>query len=261
MLKFGAIVPHPPILIPNIGKENRSFLEKTLESYQELVEKIKEKKIDSLILISSHGHSRPSTISIRADEWFNINFEEFGDFSTKMKVRNDLALSQRIREKLIKDKGVQLISGQNLDHGAGVPLYLLCYEFKDIKTLIIHTSAENLKRHYDIGKKIGREADKYAGNTAVVASGDLSHCLSEKAPCGYLPKGAKFDQKFIENLKKRNEREIIETDSKAIEEVKACGPRAIALMLGAMSGKRYEGEILSYEYPFGIGNLSFYAED
>lgn len=56
--------------------------------------------------------------------------------------------------------------------------------------------------------------------------------------------------------KRKKTEEIISANEETLEEVKACGPRSIAVLLGALSGLEYETKILSYEYPFGIGNLT-----
>ncbi len=260
MIKAAAIVPHPPILIPNIGKENRGRLENTLRSYQKLEQILKDKNIDTIIVISSHGPVRPKIFSIGLEEKFKIDFEEFGDFSTKMEIAGDLGLAQKIREDTIGKNDAQLIASPSLDHGAGVPLYLLCYDLKDIKVVPIHTSQKDAKQHHLFGQEIAKTIQKEKKNIAVVASGDLSHCLNEKAPAGYSPKGAKFDQKIIENLKDRKTREIMEIDHNTLKEVKACGPRSIAVLLGILSKLDYESDILSYEYPFGIGNLTAYFD-
>jgi len=47
-LEQAAIVPHPPILIPSIGKENQSLLSKTITSYSKLEESLKNNKIETL---------------------------------------------------------------------------------------------------------------------------------------------------------------------------------------------------------------------
>ena len=55
MLKFAAICPHPPILLPSIGsKEDRSKLKKTLESLEYLAREFKAAKPDTIIISSPH---------------------------------------------------------------------------------------------------------------------------------------------------------------------------------------------------------------
>lgn len=257
MIKLAAIVPHSPILIPNIGKENQTQLESTIKAYQKLASDIREKEIESIILISSHGPIRPGIFSIGLNERFNINFEEFGDFSTKFELLCDLELSQIIREGFINDEKVQMISRSGLDHGASIPLYLLCYGLKEIKVVLIYVSGSGLAKHYHFGEQIIKKIPKsFKKNIAIIASGDLAHCLTKKAPVKYSPKGAKFDQKIIEAIKKDFHEEISGLNQELLKEVKACGTRSISVLMGALSGLEYEAKVLSYEYPFGIGNLT-----
>ncbi len=55
MLKFAAICPHPPILLPSVGsKEDRSKLKKTLESLDYLAGEFKAAKADTIIISSPH---------------------------------------------------------------------------------------------------------------------------------------------------------------------------------------------------------------
>ena len=55
MLKFAAICPHPPILLPSVGsKEDRLKLKKTLESLDYLAGEFKAAKADTIIISSPH---------------------------------------------------------------------------------------------------------------------------------------------------------------------------------------------------------------
>ncbi len=54
-LKFAAIVPHPPMMLPSIGKEeDRLEIQKTIESMEFLGEEVQEKRIDKIIVASPH---------------------------------------------------------------------------------------------------------------------------------------------------------------------------------------------------------------
>lgn len=54
-LKFAAIVPHPPVMLPSIGKEkDRLEIQKTIENMEFLGKNIQSKKIDKIIIASPH---------------------------------------------------------------------------------------------------------------------------------------------------------------------------------------------------------------
>jgi aromatic ring-opening dioxygenase LigB subunit len=255
-LKLAAIVPHPPLLIPSVGKENILHLEKTKNSYDKLEQALAAEKIETIVIISSHGPIRPNIWSINFAQNFEINFEEFGDFSTKLSVPGDLELAQNIRESLIENNNVQAISQPILDHGCGVPLYSLLLNQKDIAVVPIYISVANLAAHFNLGKLIGAQTEKGRKKIAVLASGDLSHTLEKKSLAGFSPKAGKFDQKIIELLQNKSVNEFLNIDEFLIAEVKPCGLRAIAMLLGILENTGYDIDSTAYESPFGVGYLS-----
>lgn len=254
-LKLAAIVPHPPVLIPNIGKENLLLLEKTAKAFERLSERLAAEKIETVVIISSHGPIKKDVFGINLESDFEINFEKFGDFSDKMSLGGDLELAQSIREDLIEDDSVQAVGEKLLDHGCGVPLYPLLKNLKNIEVVPLYPNGSGLENHYNLGQKIARQIDKSRKKIALLSSGDLSHRLTKNAPGGYSPRGAKFDQKIIECLREKKIDEILKTEEGLIDEAKPCGLRAIALFLGIV-GEGYEIQHLSYESPFGVGYLT-----
>src|SRR4030042_694582 len=98
MLTFAAITPHPPILIPSIGRENTKRIKKTAEAMEELEKKLIAAKPDTIIIISPHGALLPDAFSINLNPEYTSNLEEFGDFSTKVKFKTNTALAFRIKE-------------------------------------------------------------------------------------------------------------------------------------------------------------------
>ncbi len=107
---------------------------------------------------------------------------------------------------------------------------------------------------------------KYLDNNtkyAVIASGDLSHCLAEKGPYGFNSDGPSFDKELIECIKGKNIGGILKLEEK-FPNAGECGLRSICFLLGILdansksSGFEWQPEILSYEGPFGVGYLVAY---
>jgi MEMO1 family protein len=255
-LKLAAIVPHPPLLVPSLGKENILRLEKTKNSYGKLQEMLALEKIETIFIISSHGQIKEDIWGIDIAPEYEINFEEFGNYSIKMKVGGDLELAQNIRESLIENEQVQAIYQPILDYGCGVPLYSLLSTQKNIEVVPFYISGQSLKDHFELGKKIGREIEKGRKKIAVLASSDLSHTLEKTSPASFSPKASRFDQKIIEILQKKAVDDLLNIEEKIINEVKPCGLQAIAVLLGILDNKGYDIDSTAYEFPFGIGHLS-----
>lgn len=252
---FSAITPHPPLLIPPIGKENLELIKATVKAYDKLEENLYHSGAETIFIISPHGLVQSDAFTINLSPEFKGNFEDFGDFSTKLNFTGDVGLAYKIRESLETTAPLQLISQPLLDHGSLVPLYLLTRNRPQMKIIPLYYSGLDLEAHFRFGQLLKRELTYNKDRVAVIASGDLSHCLTKDAPAGYSPKGKKFDQKLIEYLLANQTREILEMNHKFIVEASECGLKSIVILLGIMDGVKHEPVKLSYEAPFGVGYL------
>ncbi len=256
-LVFSAITPHPPLLIPNIGKEEISKVKKTQKALENLEQDLYLSKPDLLIIISPHGNLFTDAFSINAHTNFTTSFEQFGDLATKKEWIGDPSLAAYISQKGNNEVKipVQLVSEEKLDHGSTVPLYYLTNHLPNLKILPIGYSGLDNKTHLEFGsmlKEVIMDSDK---RIAVVASGDLSHGLTTDAPAGFSKVGSEFDKKIIQLLETRNTVGIAGMEDKFVEEATQCGYRSILILLGIMRDMDYSFKNYSYEGPFGVGYL------
>lgn len=257
---FSSIVPHPPILIPPIGKENINQLKATSIAYLKLEHSLYASQAETIIIISPHGNSQEKAFTINLSHEFICDFEEFGDLTVKFSLNGDTALAHKIKEKSETEIPIQLISQKNLDHGSSIPLYLLTRHLPKIKIIPIYYSGLDLNAHYNFGKMIKNKLLNSSARVAVIASGDLSHKLSKNAPAGYSPKGKKFDKKLIGCLLKKQTEKIIKFNPELISGAGECGLKSIIILLGILDGIKYKPRLLSYESPFGVGYLTMNFE-
>jgi len=253
---FSAITPHTPILIPKIGKENINKINKTIDSFKKLEEDLYVSQPDTIIIISPHGVIQTNVFTMNLNPDFEGKFEEFGDFSTKIKLNCDIGLAYRVRERMETRAPLQLISEANLDYGASVPLFMLTEHIPQIKIIPIFYSGLDLMAHFEFGKLLNREILYNKNRIAIIASGELSHKLTKSAPAGYSPKGKKFDNKLIQLLIDNKVEEILNIDKKLIVESGECGLKSFIILLGILNGINYKPQMLSYEFPFGVGYLA-----
>ncbi|MBI5071481.1 AmmeMemoRadiSam system protein B [Candidatus Falkowbacteria bacterium] len=256
MLSFAAITPHPPILIPTIGRENTKRIKKTAEAMEELEKKISKAKPDTIIVISPHGSLLPDAFSINLNPKYQSNLEEFGDFSTKVEFKTNTALAFRIKE-FMEDKNIPLVltSDGFLDHGAVVPLYFLTKKIPEVSILPMGYSMLDFKTHFNFGDLLKEIILNEEQKIAIIASGDLSHRLTKDAPAGYSARGKEFDEKLTELIANKNTAGILKMDADLVEKAGECGLRSILILLGLLERINYTPEILSYEGPFGVGYL------
>ncbi|MBI5254687.1 hypothetical protein HY932_02820 [Candidatus Falkowbacteria bacterium] len=83
-LVFASIVPHPPLLIPNIGKDEIKKVKKTQRAMEKLEEDLYIAKPDVILIISPHASLFSDAFTINAHINFVSDFEQFGDFATKV---------------------------------------------------------------------------------------------------------------------------------------------------------------------------------
>lgn len=252
-LVFTAVMPHSPLLVPNIGKEYVNQFNTTIESASVLAKELETSQPDSIIVISSKGEIYPNGLAVNIYPDFKANLEIFGDLVTNLNFTGDIALAGRLREKLEGKNNIMLVSEPKLDYGSAIPLYLLGNNFHQSILPITIDNSLNIKDIIELGKNIQTTIINDQARVAIIASADLSHRLNKKSPHGYSSKGKKFDQKIIEALKDKDEKTLIEL-SNLTAEVACEDLSVLALFIGLLYDVGLESHLLSYEFPFGVGH-------
>lgn len=255
MIVFSSIVPHSPLLIPGIGKENLKKLAATKKALEVLENSLIASKSETLVIISPHGPIIPDTFCINLNATFKCTMEEFGDFSIKLNCRSDFMLIEHLQRKLRSSNiPFTLTSDEKLDYGIVVPLAYLTPRLPKFMIVPIQPSLgtdDQLK----FGREIKDELVSSNKRIAVLASSDLAHTLSKDSPGGYSPHGKKFDESIIEFLASNDNNKLLNLSKDIIAGAKSCGLPPLAVLAGIMEGMHFETEVLSYEAPFGIGQL------
>jgi len=188
-----------------------------------------------------------------------------GSPEDRAQVKKTIESLEKLGKKLkeLKPDSI-IISAPHPDWGFNVPLYFLAKDFKsEIEQILI--GLESPKFYFEKGKRVYKSEIRNPKSEtnpkskiqnskfAVIASGDLSHCLKEEGPYGFHPDGPKFDKALIESLKKKDIERILKLD-KMYPEAGECGLRSFCFLLGILQVD-WQPEILSYECPFGVGYL------
>jgi MEMO1 family protein len=256
-LVFAAITPHPPILIPNIGRNETKKLAKTTASYNTLEEELYASHPDVIVIISPHGSYFPDVFTLNFCSDYTADFKEFGDIETKLEFKGDFEIAHRLRDAT-KRKYVPaaMISEPRLDHGSAVPLYFLTNHLPQQKIVQLGFCNLDYKAHVDFGQVIKEQIFSVNRRIAVIASGDLSHALSTDAPAGFNKRGPEFDAKIREMLMNGNYSGLLQFEKNLTDGAAECGLRSILILLGILQGVHVKYRELSYEAPFGVGYLT-----
>ncbi len=255
MIVFASFVPHPPLLIPEVGKENLTKLNNTKEAYQHLEAELYAAKPEVLIIISPHAELREDAFAISQQPKLLMEFKEFGDLVTKKEFNSELGLGYRIKESSETALPIVLTAQSVLDYGAGVPLFYLTAHLPQIKVVLVSYADLPYEQHIAFGQAIHDTVSRSGQRTAIIASGDLSHRLHQDSPAGYSPRGQEFDQTIIRLLQDKKIDALVNLEEELVKEAASCGLRSLLILLGAIKNLNYTPEKISYQAPFGIGYL------
>ena len=255
-LVFSAIAPHPPIMVPEVGRESISRVEDSIEAMAELTKRLIDSGAESVIVISPHA-------PLEADSFVAYDGPEvFGDFAnfsapdTYFSAMVDEELLAAIKESAgFESYEVLMLAGRDLDHGTAVPLYFLFRNGWKGRVVTLGYSFLSNEDHLRFGSCIKRAIDRVGRRVAFIASGDLSHRLRPHAPAGYNPGAHVFDEQVVDALRSNAPQKITEIDHGLRRLAGECGYRSMLVAIGACSELPLSCEVLSYEAPFGVGYL------
>ncbi|MDI6870719.1 MAG: AmmeMemoRadiSam system protein A [Bacillota bacterium] len=261
-VKLGLVAPHPPLLIPEIGRGHLERVKATVRAMEEAAAEIREAAVEAVVLISPHGPVFRDAVAVVLDPSPAGDFRGFGA-RARFAFTNDLPLAEAILAQLAAagigavglDPGTADRYGLELalDHGALVPLYFLQKAGVDVPVVPLGMALLPPAELRRVGQAIRAAAEAVGRTIALVASGDLSHRLTPDAPAGFDPAGREFDRRLVALLRRGDVDGIATIDEGLREAAGECGYRSFLMMLGAFDGGRVETKVLSYEGPFGVG--------
>ncbi len=253
-IAIAALMPHPPILVPAVGRERLADVNASLAAMREISREILATEPDTIVLISPHSPRSPFAFGVWNCAELRGTFAPFNAPDAGVVLPVDGEFVQALAEAGPR-AGVQIsgIPAGPLDHGAAVPLWFLVEAGWNGPTVVIALNSPGAGGIHGIGHAIAMAADSLGKKIAVVASGDMSHRLIPGAPAGYEPTAKDFDARFIELLRAKAYRDIERIppglQARAAEDV----VDSTAVALSAAGWKADGGRVLSYEGPFGVG--------
>lgn len=252
-LAFAAIVPHSPLLVPNIGKENFSRFAQTLPALANLSADLKATAPQAVIVLTAHGPKRERGFVANLSPRFTSDLSAFGDLVTRFEFAGSLMLPSRLREYLEGKASLMLTTQEELDYASSIALSLAGVNDKT-PVIPISVSGLSLEEHVQFGRQLRDFILAEDLNIAVIASADFSHRLSKQSPAGYSAKAKKLDQKVVELITASNTKELIALPAEALADAAIEDLSTVAVLLGALEGFNWPARQLSYEYPFGVGH-------
>ena len=254
-IEFSGLMPHAPILVPGVGGERLVHVARTAGARGIGASRARATEPDTVVVISPHSPRRPGAFGLWHTPRLCGSLDQFGSPEDRVDLPLDRGFTDRM-EREAERLGLRTwrIVDEPLDHGALVPLcYLTSAGWKG-PTVIVGLNYPGEGGLDKLGQAIAATAMGLGRRTAVIASGDMSHRLIPTAPAGYDPEARRFDDAFINLLRKGAFGELRQINP-ALQERAAEDVVDSTLVALAACGHQAAGhhEVLSYEGPFGVG--------
>ena len=258
------MVPHPPLIVDEVGKERIDSIRETYNSYMEIARQIGELKPDTIIVSSPHAPYYSDYFYLPAEEVGTGSFERFGAPEVSFNQKYDVELIEKI-ENLSKEKGFPCgrKSTVALDHGTMVPLYFINKFYKDYNLVVVGLSDISLEANFEMGKIINEAVNKLDRKVVYVASGDLSHKLQVNGPYGFIEEGPIYDKRIIDVMSNARFKELLEFDLDFLDKAAECGHRSFIMMSGFLNNIKVKPKFYSHQDVTGVGYgiCSYYPVD
>jgi hypothetical protein len=240
----GAIVPHAPVLLPEIG--GRSGAE-AKDRILRACDKIDTSGADVLLVVSSHGRGAGVYTRGTGSE------TSFGGPEARLDCPTDAGAA----ESLARSWKAPLLDDE-LDHGAVGCLHLLDVRRPSVVAALPETTGPDATTDACAamveGRKLaGAVKRAFSGSSVlVVASAHTSAALTPRAPLTERPEGRALDEQVMKSLG---------ADVGSLDDIScdawtaggSCGAGSFAAFGRLLSGR--SAEVLAYEHPFGVGYL------
>ena len=253
----GIMVPHPPLIVPAVGRGGERGIAATVRAYEQAAEFAMSFEPEVLLFVSPHAVMYADYFHVSPGAGASGNFAQFGAPQEAFDVAYDVEFVRGLEAAAGKSgfpAGTLGERDKRLDHGVMVPLYFISRAAgKMPKAVRVGLSGLPLTKHYEFGRLIAETAEKLGRRAVVVASGDLSHKLKTDGPYGFSPDGPVYDKRIMDVMGRAAFGELFDFSEDFCESAAECGHRSFVIMAGAPDGRAVRAERLSYEGPFGVG--------
>jgi MEMO1 family protein len=255
-LVFAGIAPHPPIMVPEVGRDACVDVQNSISAMAELTERVVASGAETVVIISPHAPLEPDAFIAYEGPQLYGDFANFRAATATIHADLDEELLNEITRAASEEELVVLrIKGHDLDHGTAVPLYFLHRNGWNGRVIALGYSFLSTEDHVRFGKCIRQAIERIGRRVAFIASGDLSHRLRRDAPAGYNPDAHLFDEEVLDAIRTCSTSRIVDIDQEMRRMAGECGYRSMLVAIGVAQGAAGNCEVISYEAPFGVGYL------
>lgn len=278
-LVFAAIAPHGGLAIAELcAPEDRDVAALTRRGFEELARRFDAAAPEVAVVLTPHGIHVEGAMAVvtsgtlagelRVGGARRGAFDpSAGDRSVKLAVKTDRDLAQRSIDAL-RGAGIPVAGvsyGGNdaasasfpMDWAVLVPLWFLGGRGDAPVGAVAMAPARDLpfETHVRAGEALGRAIDAYPKRVALVASCDHGHAHDPDGPYGFHPAAKAFDERVVAIVKDGDLGGLLDLGAELVRDAKADSYWQMLMVHGALLGRGWRGELLSYEAPTYFGML------
>ena len=250
------MVPHPPMIIPDIGRGGEAQIAETIRAYEQVADEIAALKPETILILSPHSVMYSDYFHISPGRKAKGSFADFRAAKIQFEEEYDEELTDRIcllAEEAGFPAGTLGERDRKLDHGTMVPLWFIRQKLNGSKIVRIGLSGLPLTDHYRFGMMLKEAAEITGRRVVIVASGDLSHKLQSYGPYGFAPEGPAYDERIMDVCGRGAFGELFDFEESFCEKAAECGHRSFVIMAGTLDGQMVRASVLSHQDVTGVG--------
>ncbi len=250
------MVPHPPMIVPQVGRGSENQVLKTIQAYETVASEIAEIKPETIIVTSPHSVLYADYFHISPGDHASGDFGNFRAPEVSFRKQYDTELVKALCALARAEDFPAGILGErdkHLDHGTMVPLYFVDQQYTDYRLVRIGLSGLSLADHYTFGMMLRKAVEQTGRKAVLIASGDLSHKLQTYGPYGFAKEGPEYDARIMDVAGRAAFGEMLEFDETFCDKAAECGHRSFVIMAGALDGLKVKAEMLVHQDVTGVG--------
>lgn len=252
----GIMVPHPPLIIPEVGRGEEKEIQETIDAYKKAAEFLAGLKPETVIVSTPHSIMYADYFHISPGAEADGNFGQFRAGKVKIHADYDTDLVREISRICASEDFPAGTAGERsaaLDHATMIPLYFLNQFYSHYSVVRIGLSGLPLTDHYRLGQFCAEASERLGRRVAWIASGDLSHKLQTYGPYGFDADGPVYDERIMDVMGSASFDRLLDFSEDFCEKAAECGHRSFVMMSGFLDGMDVRAQKLSHQDVTGVG--------
>jgi aromatic ring-opening dioxygenase LigB subunit len=229
------ILPHPPIILPEVGHGEEKHLQKTTDAFIKVAQWIGDLAPETIVLTSPHSVMYADYLHISPGAGASGDMRRFRAPGVAVRAEYDREFVTRWkngRRTPPYRPGLWASGTPRLTTGRSYPLKFINDRYADYRLVRTGLSRLSMTEHYRFGQCIRDVSDALGRRVVLIASGDLSHKLKADGPYGFAEEGVRFDREITQAMAEGDFMKFLSFGPEFAEKAAECGLRSCVILAG-----------------------------